>query len=148
MFIFDKRRHSTGNAQLMLFCSYVKPTRNKVHPILFLSYNRAAEYEGNQYHITLCGIEVTQRICGLCLFGVYWGYISNIRFSEYIATMNSAIICFRWWIGAYWGQANTWTNAGLMLTGASETNFSIMLIKIQHTFFQENAFKYVVCKEC
>ena len=43
-------------------------------------------------------------------------------------------------------QAIIWTNAGLLLIGPSETNFSEILIKIHHIFIQENAFENGVWK--
>ena len=45
-------------------------------------------------------------------------------------------------------QAIIWTNAGILLIGPLGTNFSEILIEIHiFSFFQENAFEYVVWKK-
>ena len=43
-------------------------------------------------------------------------------------------------------QAIIWTNAGILLIGPLETNFSEISIESIHILFQENAFESVVCE--
>ena len=45
-----------------------------------------------------------------------------------------------------WRQAIIWTNAGLLLTESSGTNFSEIFIKINIFSLKKYAFQNVVCK--
>ena len=43
-------------------------------------------------------------------------------------------------------QAIIWTNAGILLIGTLETNFSEILLEIRIFFIQANGFESVVCE--
>ena len=70
----------------------------------------------------------------------HWGRVTHI------CVGNLTIICSDNGLSPDRRQAITWTNVGILLIGPLGTNFSEMLIEIQHIFIQENAFENVVRK--